>query len=69
MKKEFSPLENITIELLISPEFKDLNRFDFSNSFKLIRDLLYYGEINKKEKDALEEKKRIVLTLETEFFI
>lgn len=69
MKKEFAPLENITLELLVSPEFKDLNTFHFSDSFKLLKDLIYYGEINKKEKEALEEKKRTVLTVETEFFV
>jgi hypothetical protein len=69
MKREFAPLENITLDLLISPEFKDLNTFHFVNSFKLLKDLIYYGEINKKEKEELEEKKRIILTLETEFFV
>ena len=55
MKREFAPLENITLDLLVSPEFKDLNTFHFSNSFKLFKDLIYYREINKKEKEAFEE--------------
>ena len=55
MKREFAPLENITLELLVSPEFKDLNTYHFSNSFKFLKDLIYYGEINKKEKEVLEE--------------
>jgi hypothetical protein len=55
MKREFAPLENITLDLLVSPEFKDLNTYHFSNSFKFLKDLIYYGEINKKEKEVLEE--------------
>ena len=38
-----------------NPEFKDLNTYHFSNSFKFLKDLIYYGEINKKEKEVLEE--------------